>query len=222
MPLDPEGLRIIAARNGVQLGATTKPSVEDQQLLARMRTNRQARAVLGVVAKYLRRGYEIAQGVPSFVSPIDGTKMAAEAMRSSLDGVNRFAQKVYAGIPDDDAPVSDLNRKKVTLALTQARSNLALVSSAAEDLDRGLIGALSDLLSEKILPPWARPNPKTLDLALKIGIGVAVLVGLFIAGKLVYKITLGGPGGGTLGDAEKAAVALMDAQRRRRRVTRHG
>lgn len=219
MSLDEEGRRIIAQRNGQQLGASKKQlSAEDAALLTRMRTNRQARAVLGLIAQYLRRGYEIAQTVPSFISPIDGTKMAAESMRSLLDSNNRWAQKVYAAIPDDDAPVSDLNRKKVTLALTQTRSSLALVSSSADDLNRGLAGALADLLTDK-LPPWLRPSAPTRDLALKIGLGVALLAGLFLAGKLVYRIMLGGTTG-TLGEAENAAVALMDAQRRRRRAGR--
>lgn len=53
-----------------------------------------------------------------------------------------------------------------------------------------------------------------------VGIGTAVLVGLFIAGKLIHTIVLGRAGVGSLGAAEAAAVALMDAQRRRRRAGR--
>jgi hypothetical protein len=208
--IDKDGRRLIAIRNG--LGRTTT-APEDAQLLARMQTNRQARAVLGVVAQYLRRGYEVAQTVPSFISPIDGTKLAAEAMRGNLDSDNRWSQKVYAAIPDDDAPISDLNRKKVTIALTQARGTLALVSSSAEDLNRGLFGSLSDLLAEHLLPSWAQPNPKARDLALKIGIGVAVLVGLIVAGKLVHTIVLGRST--ALGEAEAAVMALANAQRRK-------
>jgi hypothetical protein len=210
--IDKDGRRLLALRHG--FGRTTT-APEDAQLLSKMRTNRQARAVLGVVAQYLRKGYDIAQTVPSFISPIDGTKMAAEAMRSNLDSDNRWSQKVYAAIPDNDDPVSDLNRKKVTIALTQARGTLTLVSSGAEDLNRGLMGSLADLLSEHLLPSWAQPSTgKGRDLALKIGIGVAVLIGLFVAGKLVHTIILGQSS--ALGEAEMMAMAIADAQRRKR------
>jgi hypothetical protein len=185
-------------------------------LLQPMQTNRQARAVLGVVAQYLQQGYTAAQGVPSFISPIDGTKMAAAAMRTSLDQDNRYAQRVYAGLPDDDAPISDLNRRKVTVAVTNALGTTRLVSTDSADLNRGLTGALVDMFQQGLqhLVTDAAHDPLK---ALKwVGIGVAVLIGLGLVGKLVHTIMLG-EGGGSLGDAEAAAVAIMDARLKRGR-----
>lgn len=228
MMLDEKGKRLIMERNAppnIQrlrrggLGTSKVNPADAQQaaaLLQPMQTNRQARAVLGIVAQYLQQGYATAQTVPSFISPIDGTKMAAAAMRTSLDQDNAYAQRVYAGLPDDDAPVSDLNRRKVTVAVTNALSTTRLVSTDSADLNRGLVGALVDLFKQGLqhLVDNAAHDPLK---ALKwVGIGIAVLVGLGLVGKLVHTIMLG-EGGGSLGDAEEAAVAIMDARLRKRR-----
>jgi hypothetical protein len=223
MFLDAEGQRLMAERNGehanasVQLLGPPKPTSADGQqaaaLLAPMQTNRQARMVLGVVAQYLQQGYQVAGTVPSFISPIDGTTIASKAMVSLLDTDNHYAMRVYAGLPDNDAPVTPLNRQKVTLAVTQALSSTKLVSTEAADLNRGLTGALIDMFKEGVqkLATAAVHNPLK-----AIGIGVAVLVGLFIAGKLVHTIMLGGAGRAAEGDAlleaEEAAIALMGAR----------
>lgn len=87
---------------------------------------------------------------------------------------------------------------------------------AVEWRDR-LAKAGADVTPERLAPA----EDTTKSVLMKIGIGVVVLTGLFIAGKLVHTILLGRSGLGTLGDAESAAVALMDAQRRRRRASRH-
>ncbi len=188
-------------------------SPSDTVLLARMQTNRQARAVLGVVAQYLRQGYEVAKTVPSFISPIDGTKKAAEAMRIGLDQINNYAQRVYNAIPNDDTPLSDLNRKKVGLSLSQARSELAMVSTDANDLNRGLTGALVDLFNDmfKQLAHNAVQDPLK---ALKwIGVGVAVLLGLFTLGKLVHTVVLGEAMDEELLAAEREALKIAKERR---------
>ena len=234
MFLDAEGQRLMAERNmggppaPVQLLGPPRPSSADGQqaaaLLAPMQTNRQARMVLGVVAQYLQQGYQVAGTVPSFISPIDGTSIASKAMVSLLDTDNRYAMRVYAGLPDNDAPVSPLDRKKVTLAVTQALSSTRLVSTVAADLNRGLVGALIDMFKEGVqkVVSAAAHNPLA---ALKwVGIGVVVLVGLFVAGKLVHTIVLGSAGLGGAGqrggddallEAEEAAIALMGARLRK-------
>ena len=226
MFIDAEGQRLMHERNGarphapVQLLGPPKPSGADAQqaaaLLAPMQTNRQARAVLGVVAQYLQQGYQTAATVPSFISPIDGTTIASKAMVSLLDTDNRYAMRVYAGLPDNDAPLTPLNRQKVTLAVTQALSSTKLVSTEATDLNRGLVGALIDMFKEGVqkLVSSAAHNPLA---ALKwVGIGVAVLVAVYVAGKLVHTIMLGGASweaeGDALLEAEEAAIALMGAR----------
>lgn len=227
MFLDAEGQRLMAERNSaspqVQLLGPPKPNSADAQqaaaLLAPMQTNNQARAVLGVVAQYLQHGYQVAGTVPSFVLP-DGTSMASAAMVSLLDTDNRYAMRVYAGLPSDDAPVSPLNRKKVALAVTQALSSTRLVSTEAADLNRGLIGALMDMFKEGVqkIATDALHNPLK-----AIGIGLAALVFLFVAGKLVHTIAFGGSReaeGDALLEAEEAAVAIMGARLRKPRRKR--
>lgn len=227
MMLDEAGHQLILQRNGIRpsqammmLGGPPKPNDADAQqaaaLLAPMQTNRQARAVLGIVAQYLQQGYQTAATVPSFISPIDGTTIASKAMVSLLDTDNRYAMRVYAGLPNDDVPVSPLNRKKVTLAVTQALSSTKLVSTEAADLNRGLVGALIDMFKEGLqkLATDAAHNPLK---ALKwVGIGIAVLVGLVVVGKLVKTIALGNASdvakGAALEEAEEAALALMGAK----------
>ena len=228
MFLDDAGRQLMAERNSaaapVQLLGPPKPNSADAQqaaaLLAPMQTNNQARAVLGVVAQYLQHGYQVAGTVPSFVLP-DGTSMASAAMVSLLDTDNRYAMRVYAGLPSDDAPVSPLNRKKVTLAVTQALSSTRLVSTEAADLNRGLIGALMDMFKEGVqkIATDALHNPLK-----AIGIGIAALVFLFVAGKLVHTILLGGSSreaeGDALLEAEEAAAAIMGARLRKPRRKR--
>lgn len=218
---------VILQRNGIRPSAavnlgSARPSAADSQqaaaLLGPMQTNNQARSVLGIVARYLQQGYQTAGTVPSFVLP-DGTSMASKAMVSLLDTDNRYAMRVYAGLPSDNAPVSDLNRKKVTLAVTQALSSTKLVSTEAADLNRGLVGALMDLFAEGIrkLATDAAHNPLQ---ALKwVGIGIVVLVGLGLISKIVHTVALGAsrePRKATLGEAEAAAVAIMDSRLRKR------
>lgn len=198
-------------------------SAQDAALIARIRTNRQARAALGIVAQYLRQGYDIAKTVPSFISPVDGTKMAAAQMRSTLDQDNNYARRVYATIPDDDAPVSDLVRQKIGLVLAQTRSTLAIVSTEANDLNRGLTGSLMDLINDW-LKQLARDAEKDPLKALRwIGVGVAVLAGLYVIGSLVHTVTsfAGAESPQALLDAEKEAMEAARTRgfgRRRRSV----
>ena len=125
---DPEGRRIIVERNARHaFGKTPTLDQEDAQLLARMQTNRQARAVLGAIAQTLRVAYE--QRLPLYAQIGSAGQQLAAAMRSRLDTVNSYAQRVYAVVPDDDAPVSDLLRNKVGLTFAQARD-------AAGDIDQ--------------------------------------------------------------------------------------
>jgi hypothetical protein len=145
-------------------------------------------------------------------------------MVALLNTDNNYAMRVYAGLPDNDAPVSPLDRRKVALAVTQALSSTKLVSTEAADLNRGLVGALIDMFKEgvqKLVNDAAHDPLKALKW---IGIGIAVLVGVYVAGKLVHTIAFGGASraeeGNALLEAEEAAVAIMGAKLRGRRRKR--
>lgn len=231
MSLDEAGRRLIAQRNGVQLGRA-QLSTEDQQLLAHMQTNRQARAVLLVTMQQLKRGYGIAADMV-ISNPLPGTPALARAMQSRLDNTARYAAKAYASIPDDTAPISALNRRRVEEVLRETRKSLVDISVDAEEMKHPIVGALKDVWDALIaeiqrilmgaLPSWFRPDdPRKQKWITYAVVGTVALVGLFIAGKLIHTIVLGRSGLGTLGAAEAAAVALMDAQRRHRRAAHHG
>lgn len=210
--LDAEALRILTLRNG--LGAAKKAlSPEDQQLLAKMQTNRQARAVLGVVAQYLRRGYEL---VDSASSVMPGTASLKDAIKRGLDGTNRYAQKTYAGIPDDDAPLSPLNRRKVEECVREARTHLSEIPSDVEDINRGFTGALADTLTS-FLPKWLQPpgGGKHDKLIIALGIGAAV-VGAILIIRLVKTAALGESEANELAEAEEEAIRIADALRRKK------
>lgn len=177
-----------------------------------MRTNRQARAVLGVIAQALQAAYQVT--VPLAARAIDKDSRALQqAMTSRLDGVNKYAQRVYAGIPDDDAPISALNHQKVGLVLAQTRGAIHDVEESAQD--SGLTGALTNALDQALGQSFAKHvTPEAKRWAVRIGVGVAVVIGLVVVGKLIHSISLGRSS--ALGEAEAIAVAIADAQRRKR------
>lgn len=94
---------------------------------AKVKTVGQARAALGVVSRELGAGYALIPGI---------TTVAEEqaAARLRLDGVNAYAQKVYAEFSDDDISqrklVTPLQASKVGLCIGQAHRALADVHGA--------------------------------------------------------------------------------------------
>ena len=153
-----------------------------------MQTNRQARAVLGVVAQVLKQGYQVS--VPFYARALDASSRELQrTMTSGLDGINRYAQKVYAGIPDDDAPVSDLNRKKVSIVLAQARDTVRSIDETVKD--SGLMGVLSSMLDQLFGQVWTNRSPETKRLLIKIGIGVAIVIGALMTLKFVHTVAFG-------------------------------
>lgn len=230
---DVEGRRIIAARNArhggsaALFGKTAQLAPADVQRLAAMRTNRQARAVLGAVAQALQQGYQAT--VPWYARAVDkDSRTLQAAMKSRLDGVNKYAQRVYVGLPDNDAPVSDLNRRKVAMVVAQTREAVQDVEQAADA--SGLAGAFSNAL-EAALHVVQRDPMRVLKW---VGIGVAALLGVYLIHTIVRGVMLGGgedsssadesdSGGArllSLGEAEQAAMALADAKRRKKRTRR--
>ena len=217
--LDAEAINLIAQRNamnpyglGLSKRAKRALSAEDRQLLSNMTTNTQGRHVLGIVATYLRKGYEFAENA----SLPWGAGSYRDAMKSSLDGTNRYAQKTYNAIPDNTAPLTAQNRARIEECLVEAREHLGQFPPEVEDLNRGLTGMLTDYLLSK-LPPWARPNDKkTMDKIL-LGVGItAAVIGALIAIKLVMKIALGGQANSELREAEDEALRIAEADRRKR------
>jgi hypothetical protein len=223
---DPEALRILAARNvHGQLGKTPTLSPEDEQLLAGMRTNRQGRAVLGAIAQTLRIAYE--QRLPFYSQVGAAGKQLAAAMKSRLDGINNYAQRVYAGVPDDDAPLTSLNQQKIALTLAQARDaandidetvrsqhlHLSDVAQGIADILTSLVKAALEALGSAIipgvgsLPPWV-----------KIAVGGVVVV--LVVGAVLKIVRAATLGGSALAEAEDAAVAIAEAKRRKLRVRR--
>jgi len=221
MPLDAESVRLIHQRQqaaGWSQGARAQQIVrrrthglgkaaasgEPFDLLAAMKTNTQARGVLGIVAKYLRRGFEVIETFPF---------TGGEAKAQAIDLLNRnnvYAQKIYATIPDNDKPVSPQTRKTVTLATTQAASNLKLVSSAADNLNQSLLTDLVDFLVQRVKNQTGWKPPKELIWGVVVLGGLTALV---LLGKIVHGAVLRGA---ALTEAENEAMALADAAARKK------
>lgn len=216
---DPEAQRILAARNGNlgSFGRTPALAPDDAQLLAHMQTNRQARAVLGAVAGMLQTAY--AQQLPALARVTSAGRDLQATMKSRLDTVNNYAQRVYAGIPDDDAPVSLTNQKKIALTVVQARDAAQDVDEAVAsqhlDLGQGLVDVLSYLIAKALGTVGGALTPGGFPTWAKIAIGgVVVLVAVGVLTKLVGKVAFGQT---ALAEAEDAAVAIAEAKRRKTR-----
>lgn len=216
---DPEAQRILAARNGNlgSFGRTPALSPDDAQLLAHMQTNRQARAVLGAVAGMLQTAY--AQQLPALARVTSAGRDLQATMKSRLNTVNNYAQRVYAGIPDDDAPVSPTNQKKIALTVAQARDAAKDIDDAVAsqhlDLGQGLVDVLSYLIAKALGAVGGALTPGGFPTWAKIAIGgVVVLVAVGVLTKLVGKVAFGQT---ALAEAEEAAVAIAEAKRRKTR-----
>lgn len=220
---DPEAQRILAARNGNlgSFGRTPALAPDDAQLLAHMQTNRQARAVLGAVAGMLQTAY--AQQLPALARVTSAGRDLQATMKSRLDTVNNYAQRVYAGIPDDDAPVSLTNQKKIALTVVQARDAAQDVDEAVAsqhlDIAQGLVDVLRFLIAKALGVVGGALTPGGFPTWAKIAIGgVVVLVAVGVLTKLVGRIAFGTAS--ALAEAEDAAVAIAEAKRRKPRSRR--
>lgn len=214
--------RIIAERNGLGSGFGRTPALspDDAQLLARMQTNRQARAVLGAVAGMLQTAY--AQQLPTLARVSSAGRDLQAAMKSRLDGVNNYAQKVYAGLPNDDAPVSPANQKKIALTVAQARDAAKDIDDAVAsqhlDIGQGLVDVLRFLIAKALGAVGGALTPGGFPLWAKIAIGgVVVLVAVGVLTKIVGRVAFGQT---ALAEAEDAAVAIAESRRRKARSRR--
>lgn len=232
MPLDAESKRLILKRQHdagwdrpkhqqhmVRRPALGAPA-QQVDLLAAMQTNAQARHVLGIVAARLQQGYAAAETFPFSASHnLPGGADAKGAAIDLLNQANTYAQKVYATIPDDSAPVSPQTRTTVGIAVKNALRAVKVVSTAANNLNQGLIDDLTDYLLKKIentlpdIPGFPKVPRSAVKIAIYAGIAVGGLVAVFIAAKLVHKIVLGRA---ELAEAEEQAIQIADASRRKK------
>ena len=216
MPLDIASIRLIEARQRAanwpkavrgQLGAPSQAV----DVLASMKTNTQARGVLGVAAKWLQQGFGVLDTFPF---------LSGEAKSQATDLLNRtnaYAQKVYAKLPDDNAPIAPAVRKQVVLAANQAASNLRLVSSVRDDLSKGFLTDLVDYLQKSL----HNALPGGFDVPRVVIYGALGVIGLgilFVAAKLVHTAVLGQA---ALGEAEEAAVTAAEEEARRAETRKH-
>ncbi|HKQ96970.1 MAG TPA: hypothetical protein VJV75_03765 [Candidatus Polarisedimenticolia bacterium] len=118
-------------------------ALEVRSTVAAMRTNREARALLGVAADYLHQAFEL---VPELTDLGDVQDQA----RDLLERTNLYATGIYAMIRDDDQPISEDMRPRVQTALLQAQTNLRLVAEVRAELE---IDYLEELVS--IVPAGA-------------------------------------------------------------------
>lgn len=223
---DPEGRQLIEERNRRHtFGRTPTLSQDDAQLLAGMRTNRQGRAVLGAIAQTLRVAYE--QRLPLYAQIGAAGRQLAAAMKSRLDGINSYAQRVYAVVPGDDAPVSDLLRNKIGLTLAQARDAANDIDETVRsqhlhvgDVAQGIVDILTYLVRQALgaVGDAILPHGSGLPQWVKIVVGgTAVLIVVGVAMKLLRTVMLGQT---PLGAAEEAAVAIAESTRRKRHARR--
>lgn len=219
VPLDPASIRLIEARQRSAGWLVHRPrgalgASAPFDALANMKTNTQARGVLGIAAKWLNQGFGILDTFPF---------LSGEAKTQATDLLNRtntYAQKVYAKLPDNDAPINPVVRKQVVLATNQAATNLKLVSSVRDNLNQGLLSDLVDYLNsvvhhfidDTIKHYTDQKKTDITRIAIYVALGTVGLGLLFVTAKLVHTAVLGQA---ALGEAEDAAVAAAEAEHRR-------
>jgi len=201
-----------------------------QDLLANMRVNWQARGVLGIIADKIHQGYAVAETFPwsasshlwqSLPDVVRGVQTPKEAAIDLLNQANTYAQKIYATIPNDSAPVSAQTRRTVTIAVKNATKAVKLVSSAANDLNASMLREIleylaqktkeaADYLANKAKDKFGFDIPKPIIYATLALLGVTTL---FIAAKLVHTVVLGRA---RLAEAEEEAIQIADSSRRKK------
>lgn len=107
-------------------------------LVARLQTNHHGRAALGLAAKAIRKGFEVTDEIRP--SPWDfhlediGNSEVRKQARELLERSNAYAQGIYATLPDNAEPLSDIKREYVRTALDSALTNLQLLVSVRREL----------------------------------------------------------------------------------------
>ena len=151
-----------------------------------IKTNAQARAVLGLVANMLRRGYELVPTVAApFTELFSGSveELRAQA-NSSLDIVNAYTQGIYAFIPDNDNALDEQYRRRIQLAIKQAQDTCESISDAAA----AMAVDYTDEMASVVLPVLERIGEKIKDLpkTLSTGILASIWPLLLLAGIVLF------------------------------------
>lgn len=123
-------------------GPDGNPNMGADDPLAAMRTNAQARNVLGLATLYLRKAYEIASKQTNLA------KLKKNTIEL-LDRQRAFVEKVYRNIPSDSAQLSPANRKKVLVGYRQTVSNLQLIENVGAKMKQSFVSDVLDSLAEK-------------------------------------------------------------------------
>lgn len=128
-----------------------------EEAVAALRTNRHARAALGIAAEAIRRGYDVIDTIePSllteiFIAPLGLAQSLTDSEirtqgKDLLDRTNAYAQGVYATIHDDDAILPEATRSRVGVALAQALSDLDLLTKVSNDVVSSFLDDLGELI----------------------------------------------------------------------------
>lgn len=184
-----------AVHGSTAVGATSKINPADviaKSDFSDVKTNRQARQLLGIAADFLRQGYAVAETVPTSlwwgvaVRHLDNTAELAKSMRELLDRNRRYVDKIYRTIPDNDGKLTPAHRKQVKVAVTQASSNLKIVSSSKDQVNMRFIDALIEAMKT-----WIRAvTPKDgFPLWGKVALGAGIVASVWF---LVQRFLGGG------------------------------
>jgi hypothetical protein len=121
------------------------------EIAAGIKTNRQGRAILGVVADYLKRGYELVPKLGTYKESIFNIFVPdddlQEDARDLLDATNNYSIVLYNSLPDNDGPIDENRRRQIGVALNQAQSSFTLLARIDADLSSSFIEDLADVLA---------------------------------------------------------------------------
>lgn len=130
-------------------------------LAEKLVTRAQCRAALGEVAKVLRGVYPVADKTP-FIARLVGLR---DALRSHIDSVNNYAQRVYKDIDSNPGAPDLRNRRRTALAVLQAGDVARSVDEAVNDPElqfwpgflRGIKIVLEGIgdAAKAVMPSWA-------------------------------------------------------------------
>jgi hypothetical protein len=120
-------------------------------LVGQVRTNRQARAVIGVASHYLSVGYamipRLATSSESFFNIfVPDNSLQAEA-RDLLDRTRVFAEGHYNVTPNDDQPFPAERMPALEAIVDQTMSSLRLLASIDAEMSANFLDEVADVFT---------------------------------------------------------------------------
>ena len=171
------------------------------ETIAAIKTNRQARAAVGIAASAIRNGYDVIDSIDSstldkllfsfFSDSVTGLTGVREQARSLLDRSNAYAGGIFATIRDDDQPVPPATLQRVQVVLENAESDLEVLEAVKADLTQSFYDELGELLSailagtEAAARYVAAAANKAIQMVLPTWLKFAIGGGLIVAAGLV-------------------------------------